>query len=132
MYRMKSAGKILNYIIPVSYWHEFLDLVFMNKLVHKLVLIDDAVHPMISVMRSTRSSPDETIIFRVPFAITVTFQTSYFIKIMEHFKQRSIRKPDISLSHFKSELYLYYWSALLQVYKVDDPRTCMEVGRFEM
>jgi hypothetical protein len=48
---------------------------------------------------------------------------------MEHFKQRSIRKPDISLSHFKSELYLYYWSALLQVYKVDDPRTCMEVGR---
>ena len=65
-------------LMPIVYWHEYLDVVLLFKIMNNLVFIPDSIRPKEVMSGSTRhSSSQEKIKLSVPFAKTVTFQTSY-------------------------------------------------------
>ena len=71
----------LTNLLPSSYWHEFLDIVFFYKAVNNLVFIDSEALPV--ARRTTRfigslSSNDITYILKQ--SRTVTYQHSFFIR----------------------------------------------------
>ncbi len=62
-------------IIPIGYWHEYLDLVFSFKAINGLVHISEDVLPqMVNPTRATRSSSLNFISFRPRKCKTVTYQ----------------------------------------------------------
>ena len=79
---------------------------------------------------STRSETNENLIkFVIPFAKTVTFQTSYFIRACKTWNilSNNLRNRAIGMQTFKSGLKMYCRNALTSVYSCDDPRTWKSV-----
>ena len=69
----------LTNLLPISYWHEFLDIVFFYKAVNNLVFIDSEALPAIrQSTRSTRSSSSNAITYIPKRSRTVTYQRSFF------------------------------------------------------
>ena len=71
----------------------------------------------------TRSETNENVYkFSIPFASTVTFQTSYFIRVCKTWNILGcdLRHRDIGLNTFKSKLKTYYEHALSKIYNCDD------------
>ena len=60
-------------LLPVSYWHEYLDLVFLYKIINDHTNIDKSVQPIMAGSGITRSETDDLIKFVIPFAKTVTY-----------------------------------------------------------
>ena len=113
-------------LLPLSYWHEYLDLVLLYKIINGYTYIDDNARPIMAGSGITRSQTNKDIIkFSIPFANTVTFQTSYFIRSCKTWNILGcdLRHKDIGLYTFKSKLKTYYEHALSNVYDCDDPRT---------
>ena len=109
----------LTNLLPISYWHEFLDIVFFCKAVKNLVFIDSVALPATrQSARSTRSSSSNPITYIPKWSRTVTYQRSFFIRtcrtwnVLHH----------ISLASFKRSVFQYYNKAL-DLYDVDDIRT---------
>jgi hypothetical protein len=98
-----------------------LDLVLLYKIINGYTYIDDSARPTMAGSGITRSETNENVYkFSIPFASTVTFQTSYFIRAC---KTWNILGSDIGLNTFKSKLKTYYEHALSKIYNCDDPRT---------
>ena len=117
-------------LLPLTYWHEYLDLVLLYKIINNYTYIDESSLPKIAKSGSTRSETNENLIkFVIPFAKTVTFQTSYFIRACKTWNilSNNLRNRDIGMQTFKSELKMYYRNALTSVYSCDDPRTWKSV-----
>ena len=116
-------------LLPVSYWHEYLDLVFLYKIINNHTYIDKSVLPIMAGSGITRSETDNLIKFVTPFAKTVTYQLSYFIRSCKTWNilSRELRKRDISIFSFKIRLKSYYKPALLSTFDLDDPRTWKSV-----
>ena len=115
-------------LLPLTYWHEYLDLVLLYKIINGYTYIDDSARPAMASFGITRSETNKNIIkFSIPLANTVTFQTSYFIRVCKTWNTLScdLRHRDIGLHTytFKSKLKTYYEHALSSVYNCDDPRT---------
>ena len=119
-------------LLLLIYWHEYLDLVLLYKIINGYTYIDDSARLTMTNFGITRSETNKNIIkFSIPFANlpttlnTVTFQTSYFIRVCKTWKILScdLRHRDIGLHTFKSKLKTYYEHALSSVYNCDDPRT---------
>ncbi len=113
-------------ILPLTFWHEYLDLVLLYKIINGYTYIDNSARPTMAGSGITRSESNENVIkFSIPFANTVTFQTSYFIRACKTWNTLScdLRHRDIGLNTFKSKLKTYYKHALSKVYNCDDPRT---------
>ena len=71
----------LRNLLPISYWHEFLDIVFFYKAVHNLVFIDKEAPPATRrSMRSTKSSSSNAITYIPKRSRIVTYQRSFFIR----------------------------------------------------
>ena len=71
----------LRNLLPISYWHEFLDIVFFYKAVHNLVFIDKEAPPATRwSMRSIKSSSSNAIIYIPKRSRIVTYQLSFFIR----------------------------------------------------
>ena len=68
---------------------------------------------------------EDVIRFVIPFAKTVTYQSSYLIRACKTWNVliSDLRNRDIGLQAFKSGLKTYYKYALSNIYKYDDPRT---------
>ena len=61
-------------LMPLSYWHEYMDLVFFFKAINGLVVISEDVLPKpIIPTRATRSSSASELSFRPPKCRTRTF-----------------------------------------------------------
>jgi hypothetical protein len=117
-------------ILPVSYWHEYLDLVFLYKIINNLTHIDEGALPIMAGSGITRSESNANLIrFVIPYAKTVTFQTSFFIRTCKTWNIliSNLRTRDIGFLSFKSGLKLYYKHALSKTFKCDDPRTWKSV-----
>ena len=113
-------------LLPLTFWHEYLDLVLLYKIINGYTYIDNSARPTMAGSGITRSESNENVIkFSIPFANTVTFQTSYFIRACKTWNTLScdLRHRDIGLNTFKSKLKTYYKHALSKVYNCDDPRT---------
>ena len=103
----------LTNLLPISYWHEFLDIVFFYKAVDNLVLIDSEVLPATrQSTRSTRSSSTNGITYIPKRSRTVTYQRSFFIRACRTWNvlPTELRTSHISLASFKHSLFQYYSS----------------------
>ena len=115
----------LTNLLPISYWHEFLDIVFFYKTVNNLVSIDSEALPASrQLTRSTRSSSSNAITYIPKRCRTVTYQRSFFIRACRTWNvlPAELRISHISLASFKRSLLQYYNKAL-DLYDVDDIRT---------
>ena len=118
-------------LLPISYWHEFLDLMFFYKAISGLVLVSSDVLPeQINLSRVTRSSADSSVLaFRPRKWKTSTFQRSFFIRTPRTYNTLpdELRRKDLSLTLFKSKLLQYYHDAVKNVYDINDARTWKSV-----
>ena len=115
----------LTNLLPISYWHEFLDIVFYYKAVNNLIFIDSEALPETrQSTRSTRSSSSNAITYIPKQSRTVTYQCSFFIRACCTWNvlPAGSRTSHISLASFKRSLLQYYNKAL-DLYDVDDIRT---------
>ena len=120
-----KTGLQLTNLLPVSYWHEFLGIVFFYKAVNNLVFIDsEALPATIQSTRSTRSSSCNAITYIPKGSRTVTYQRSFFIRTCRTWNvlPAELRTSHISLASFK-RLLLQYYNKALGLYDVDDIRT---------
>lgn len=115
----------LTNLLPISYWHEFLDIVFFYKIVNNLVFVDSEALPITrQSTRFTRSSSSNAITYIPKRSRTVTYQRSFFIRACRTWNAlpAELRTSHISLASFKRSLLQYYNKALDQ-YDADDIRT---------
>ena len=113
-------------LMPLSYWHEYMDLVFFYKAINGLVVISEDVLPKpIIPTRVTRSSSASELSFRPPKCRTKTFQRSYITRVTRAWNclPTDLRQPNLSLSTLKSLLRQYYSKALHSCFDAEDPRT---------
>ena len=112
--------------LPLSYWHEYLDLVFFFKAANGLVDVSHDVLPeVMSQTRTTRSSSGNQISFRPAKCKTSTYQRSFFIRASRTWNSlpTTLRSPDINIRQFKTDLQTYYLTALRECFNEEDPRT---------
>ena len=115
----------LTKLLPISFWHEFLDIVLFYKVVNNLVFKDSEVLPATrQSTRSTGSSSSNAITYISKRSRTVTYQRSFFIRACRTWNvlPAESRTSHISLASFKRSLFQYYNKAL-DLYDVDDIRT---------
>ena len=53
----------LTHLLPISYWHEFLDIVFFYKAVNKLVFVDSEALPVTVVVLTSHRAAVLLLIF---------------------------------------------------------------------
>ena len=90
--------------MPITYWHDYLDVLLLYKILSNLVIIPENIRPKEVLSRTTRhSSVKENIKLRVPFAKTVTFQTSFFIRSCKvwNILESELTDRNINLHTFK-------------------------------
>ena len=115
-------------LLPVSYWHEYLDMVFFFKSVTGLVKVNPTVIPTRCVLsRATRSSSNTNVTLFVPKKCkTTTYQRSFFIRTVRIWNALADDiglSETISLSLFKAHLLSYYKQSLCKSYDPEDPRS---------
>ena len=113
-------------LIPLSYWHEYMDLVFFFQAVNGLIDVSKDVLPQpIIPTRVTRSSSTTELLFRPQKCKTTTFQKSYFTRATRVWNclPTNLRQPNMLLSTFKRLLRNYYLEALHSCYDAEDPKT---------
>ena len=123
-------------LLPITYWHEYLDIMSFYKAINNFVTISNEVLPQpIIPSRLTRTTVDTNVLsFRPRKCKTLTYQCSFFIRVVRTFNslpeslnslQLSSRKAkeSISLVRFRSLLLEFYHNATRAVYDVDDVRT---------
>ena len=110
----KSCVQLTN-LIPVSYWQEFLDIVFFYKAVNNLVFIDSEALPSSrQSTRSTRSSSINAITYIPKRSRTVTYQRSFFMRACRTWNvlPAELHTSHIPLTSFKRSLFQYYNKAV--------------------
>ena len=123
----KKANKIR--IVPVCYWLELLDLLFLFKAVHGISLPSGA-RPAIYVARKrTRRTTDNGMKLVVKKCRTTTYQNSYFIRATKlwNILPNDLTLENQSFCYFKKGLYSYCNKALKDIYDIDDNRTWTSV-----
>ena len=88
----------LTNLLLISYWHEFLDIVFFYKAVNNLVFIDSEALPATrQSTRSTRSSSSNAITLNIPKpSRTFTYQRTFFIRTSRTW---NVLPADLRTSH---------------------------------
>ena len=105
-------------LLPLCYWHEFLDLVYVFKCLVSLSV------PFISVMNFTR--PRRTVsskgtLLNTIRANTVTFENSFYCRAPRIWNTlpAHLLNTDCSVADFKKDLFNYYLYLTKSVYDVD-------------
>ena len=117
-------------LMPLSYWHEYMDLVFFFKAINGMVNISQDVLPKPLIpMRITRSSSSNCLSFCPQKCRTNTFQRSYFSRVTRVWNCLSteLRQPNTSLSAFKRLLREDYSKAMHSCFNLEDTRTWKSV-----
>ncbi len=118
-------------LLPLTYWHEFLDLVFFFKIVHNLVKINPEYMPSQHIpTRTTRTTSDPNLLYFYPKRCkTLTFQRSFFSRTCRIWNQLpdEMRRKDITLLRFRGMLEQFYRTAACTIFNSDDPRTWKSV-----
>ena len=114
-------------LLPITYWHEYLDIMFFYKAINNFVTISNEVLPQpIIPSRLTRTTVDTNVLsFRPRKCKTLTYQRSFFIRVVRTYNSlpESLRQKNLSLVRFRSLLLEFYHNATRAVYDVDDVRT---------
>ena len=68
-------------LLPVIYWHEYLDLILFYKIAHGLVTINPDILPTVLLNQLiTRSTSSKTPKYVIPKCRTTTYQKSFLVK----------------------------------------------------
>ena len=113
-------------ILPVCYWHEFLDLVFL----YKSILSNDVNVSIRTTTRTTRNAdPVNGILLNVSRCRTVSYKNNFYVRAPSvwNILPSNIRDTSRSLAYFKISLFNYYLNLLDQIYNPDNPRTFKSV-----
>ena len=116
-------------LLPLCYWHEFLDMVTFYKLTHGIMTIDNnLLQPSPdnnNNRRETTSFDLNHLSFTAAQCRTSTYQRSFLnrTKKIWNVLPKSLTNNNISLGQFKNGLCKYYKSALKDVFDVDNPKT---------
>lgn len=117
-------------LLPISYWHELMDRIFLYKAINGFIDIDCSILPTIRrsarVTRSCHTS--NATIYTTKRCTTLTYRRSFFIRtnriwnsLPTYIRDNSL--PFVSFVSFKNKLFDYYINALLNMYNPDNPRT---------
>ena len=110
----------LRNLLPISYWHEFLDIAFFYKAVHNLVFIDKEAPPATRrSMRSTKSSSSNAITYipkrsRIVILINAHFsymRTAHGMFYLLSFAQVTSLQPHLSSYHFN--ITIRFWTCTM-------------------
>jgi len=118
-------------LLPISYWHEMMDLVFLYKATNGFIDIDHRILPTIRrsarVTRSCHTSNATT--YTTKRCRSLTDQHSFFIRAsrIRNSLPTYIRDNSLSLASLKKKLFEYYTNALLNIYNADNPKTWKSV-----
>ena len=118
-------------LLPLCYWHEYLDILFLFKCAHGLIK-SDILPEQIDSLTTTfnlRSTNNSIITYNIPKVRTLCHQNSYFVRVSRVWNTLpdELRKPDMSFLTFKACLYSYYYSATLTVFDQDNMQTWKSV-----
>ena len=118
-------------LFPVSYWHEYLDLILFFKITHGLVTRNPNVSPAIHVTRrTTRSTSSNPLKYVITKCRTTTYQKSFLVRacrVWNYLADELDITMDTSLTAFKSDLLKYYFISLNVNYDPDNSRTFKSV-----
>ena len=111
-------------LMPLSYWHEYCDLVLFYKAVTGQFNISKYIIPQPRYSQHTRSSSNG-VYFRPQIRKTQTCQSLFFIRITRTWNALpvNLRTITIYLKLFQLSLRGYYFKALRLCYDQDDPKT---------
>ena len=125
-YELSSVGRLKNLnLIPLSYWHEIKDIIFLYNCKYGMYEIDINQYITQPLHHSTRSSSGN---LRPNLCKTSLFRNSYFNRIVFLWNNLpSDIKSSSSVALLKSKLYIFYNKKLNSTFDVDRPRTCMEI-----
>ena len=118
-------------LLPLCYWHEYLDILFLFKCAHGLIK-SDILPEQIDSLTTTfnlRSTNNSIITYNIPKVRTLCHQNSYFVRVSRVWNTLpdELRKPDMSFLTFKACLYNYYYSATVTVFNQDNMQTWKSV-----
>ena len=113
-------------LLPICYWHEYLDMVLFFKIVHNLVSVKQFVVPSVRTTRCTRSSSNSDVIkFNVPRCKTSTYQRSFLVRTTRVWNTLAdvLNISTNNLNSFKSVMLNYYFTSMETTYDPENPRT---------
>ena len=87
-------------LIPLCYWHEFLDLIFYFKRITRIITVNDNILPSIqSKERATRSTDTDCLKFITPKCKTATYQKSFMFRCARvwNILPKEVTKKNISI-----------------------------------
>ncbi len=107
-------------LIPVCYWHEFLDMVFFFKCTHGMIDINNDLLPTIQNReRATRSADSNCLLFTTNKCKTTTYQKYFLTRSTRvwNILPKSLTNKNTTFNGFKSGLLKYYiGSTNLEIY----------------
>ena len=112
-------------IIPICYWHEYLDMVYLFKCI---ITNSDSNINIKKHVRETRTST-QGVLLDVSKCKTAAFQNSYYIRAANVWNTLPccIRNTNKTLVSFKASLKRHYKDLTSLVYNPEDPRTFKSV-----
>ena len=113
-------------MIPLCYWHEYLDMVFFFKVTHNLVNLKPSVLPVVrKSSRTTRASTGIAPKYIVPRCKTSTYQRSFLVRCCRIWNvlAEDLELTMNNLNTFKSAMLSYYVLCLNNTYNCEDSRT---------
>ena len=130
-----SYKERLTELIPLCYWHEYLDLVYTYKsVVHntdtQFKISKDTQFKKSKPVRVTRrSASSNNVLLDIPKAKTVTFQNSFYSRASRAFNTlpEYLRDNTQSINVFQTNLRKYYLDLTLTVYDPVVPQTFKSV-----
>ena len=103
-------------LLPICYWHDYLDLVFLFKALNGLIELDPDIlpKPLVPSLLTRSISNRNALLFRPTKCKTLTFQRSYLSRITRIWNTlpEDLKLNTVDLSAFKYKLKLYYNQAL--------------------
>ena len=113
-------------LLPLTYWHEYLDLIFFFKCVNGIIDVNNETSPKPAQSnKTTRSTDASCFLYETKLYHTSTYQKSFVCRTIRTWNTlpKPIRSNTNSLSPFRRLLFKYYTTALNNYYNVDDSRT---------
>ena len=96
-------------LLPISYWHEFLGMIFFFKVVTGTFRVSPSVILQVLVTRTTRSNSNRNVTHFISRKCnTVSFQRSFFnrsTRIWNTLANDLQLSCNLQISHFKSIMY---------------------------
>jgi hypothetical protein len=116
-------------ILPLSYWHECLDVLFLLKCKGGFTIIDvDIMREQtnkVHLTMSLRSVSDSLITYHVPKTKTLCQQNSYVVRVARIWNTlpEKLREPEISFPSFKNLFFDYHIRATGTIFDLHKPQS---------